>query len=129
MARVSILVVEDEADLAVTCARLLRRRGYDVITAGSCAEALSVLQRDALALVISDLRLADGDGLAVIRAARALETPAPVIAMTGFGSGAVWREVTAAGASACLAKPFSAGDFMALVDRLLVGGSPAPAAR
>jgi len=124
--RKAILVVDDETDLAVTCARLLRRRGYAVTTAGSCADGLSVLQRDAPALVVSDLRLPDGDGLAIVRAARALPIPATVIVITGFGSSSIWQSAQEAGANAYLAKPFSVHAFTALVDQLLAGVADQP---
>jgi DNA-binding response OmpR family regulator len=122
----AILVVDDEADLAMTCARLLRRRGYAVTTAGSCADGLTMLRRDAPVLVVSDLRLPDGDGLAIVRAARALPVPATVIVITGFGSSSIWQSAQEAGASAYLAKPFSVHAFTALVDQLLAGVADQP---
>jgi DNA-binding NarL/FixJ family response regulator len=70
-----------------------------------------VLQRDAPALVVSDLRLPDGDGLSIVRAARALPIPAMVIVITGFGSASIWQSAQEAGASAYLAKPFSVHAF------------------
>src|SRR6266496_366947 len=64
-----ILVVEDEADLAVTYDRLLRRQGYRVVTAASRAEGLESIESAPPALVIADLRLPDGNGIDIIRAA------------------------------------------------------------
>src|SRR5262245_4850659 len=122
----AILVVDDEEDLAVTCARLLRRRGYAVTTAGSCADGLTVLQRDAPALVVSDLRLPDVYGLSIVRAARSLPIPATVIVITGFGSASIWQSAQEAGATAYLAKPFSVHAFTALVDQLLAGVADQP---
>jgi DNA-binding response OmpR family regulator len=62
-----ILVVDDEADLVVTYERLLRRRGYGVVSARSCRDGLLIVEREPLALVIADLRLPDGDGLDLVR--------------------------------------------------------------
>jgi two-component system repressor protein LuxO len=103
-----ILVVEDEPDLAITYDRLLRREGYRVVRAGSCAEALQALASAAPALVIVDLRLPDGDGLDIIRAARACTPRIPVIVVTAFASRAARDSARASGASAFLAKPFIA---------------------
>ena len=110
-----ILVVEDEADLVVTYDRLLRREGYRVVTAASLAEGLKAIESSPPALVISDLRLPDGDGLGIIRAARSLDPPAPVIVVTAFASRAARDAALASGASAFLAKPFPASALLRLV--------------
>ena len=110
-----ILVVEDEADLVVTYDRLLRREGYRVATAGSRAEGLKAIESSPPVLVISDLRLPDGDGLDIIRAARALDPPAPVIVVTAFASRAARDAALASCASAFLAKPFPASALLRLV--------------
>jgi DNA-binding NtrC family response regulator len=78
-----ILVVDDERDLAATCERLLRRLGYRVITADSCAAALAALGADAPVLVISDVRLPDGSGLDVVSAAQRRPKRIPSIVITG----------------------------------------------
>lgn len=110
-----ILVVEDEADLVVTYDRLLRREGYRVVTAASLAEGLKAIESSPPALVISDLRLPDGDGIGIIQAARALDPPAPVIVVTAFASRAARDSALASGAAAFLAKPFPASALLRLV--------------
>ena len=110
-----ILVVEDEADLVVTYDRLLRREGYRVVTAASLAEGLKAIELSPPALVISDLRLPDGDGIGIIQAARALDPPAPVIVVTAFASRAARDSALASGAAAFLAKPFPASALLRLV--------------
>jgi CheY-like chemotaxis protein len=114
-----ILVVDDEADFVANYQRLLRRRGYRVVSAGSRGDGLVILERDPLALVITDLRLPDGDGLELVRAARRLPTPTPSIVVTGFASEASRMAALAAGASAYLAKPFVAASFISLVEKTL----------
>jgi CheY-like chemotaxis protein len=125
----SILIVDDETDLAATCARLLRRRGYGVVAAASRAEGLAALAGDQHDLVVADLRLRDGDGLDVLRAARALSSSRPVIVITGFASDRTRQEAFAAGAAAFLSKPFSLVEFASLVERLLGPGAPDSAPR
>ena len=122
-ARHLILVVEDEADLAATCERLLRRRGHAVVAVGSRAAALASLEHASLALVVSDVRLPDGNGLDVVRAAAAMQPRVPVVVMTGRASDAGRSQACAAGAVAYLPKPFSVESFANLVDRALVGGA------
>jgi two-component system, NtrC family, response regulator PilR len=117
-----ILVVDDEADLVASYERLLRRKGFRVVSAGSRGEGLVLVGREPLALVITDLRLPDGDGLDLVRAARRLPTPTPSMVVTGFASEASRTAAMAAGASAFLAKPFAASAFTSLVESMLRAG-------
>ncbi len=114
-----VLVVDDEADLRVTYERLLRRQGYRVVCAESRRQGLWLLQGEPLALVVSDLRLPDGDGLDVVRAARASPVPTPAIVVTGFPSAESRQAAMAAGASAFLVKPFSASGLARVVSEVL----------
>jgi CheY-like chemotaxis protein len=118
-ARGPILVVDDEADLISTYERLLRRGGYRVVTAGTRGAGLAIVEREPLALVITDLRLPDGDGLDLVRAARQLPMATPTIVVTGFASEASRTAALAAGAAAYLAKPFGASAFVSLVQSTL----------
>jgi DNA-binding response OmpR family regulator len=112
----SILVVEDEPDLVGTYERILRRMGYAVITAGTRQAALDTLRSTpTFDLVIADLRLPDGDGLDVVRAARQGHSATPVIVVTGYASEASRVSALAAGASAYVAKPFAIAWFADLV--------------
>ena len=114
-----ILVVDDEADFVANYQRLLRRQGYRMISAGSRGDGLVIVEREPLALVITDLRLPDGDGLELVRVARRLPTPTPSIVVTGLASGASRMAALAAGASGYLAKPFAAASFISLVEKTL----------
>ena len=111
-----VLVVDDEADFLAIYERLLGRQGYEVITAKSRAAGLAVVRGEHRPdLVISDLRLPDGDGLDVVRAARGTADPPPVIVITGYPSEETRRAATAAGATAFFAKPFAAAMLLAAV--------------
>jgi DNA-binding response OmpR family regulator len=110
-----VLVVDDEADFLATYERLLRREGFDVVTVTSRAAGLAVLATETLQLVISDLRLPDGDGLDVVRAARGLGVPVPVIVVTGYPSDETRRAALAAGATTFLAKPFTAAMLLTMI--------------
>jgi two-component system response regulator HydG len=124
--RPCILAVDDEADLLATYERLLGRQGYRVTTATTRSMALDGLGREHPVLVVADLRLADGDGLDVVRAARALGTPPLVIVVTGFPSSESRQQALNAGASAYLLKPFRVATFAGLVQDLLHPRSRGP---
>jgi two-component system response regulator PrrA len=110
-----VLVVDDEADFLATYERLLRREGYEVVTVTSRAAGLAALAGEPPDLVISDLRLPDGDGLDVVRAARAARDAVPVIVITGYPSDETRRAALAAGATTFLAKPFAAAVLLAAI--------------
>jgi len=115
-----ILLVEDEADLVTTYERLLQRRGYRAVLAGSRREGLLVVEREPLALVVTDVRLPDGDGLDIVRAARrTMPGPTPSLVVTGFASDASRTAALTAGASGYLSKPFAAAAFLSLVENTL----------
>ncbi len=114
-----VLVVDDESDMAATYARLLRRQGHRVVCVGTRAAGIRAVAADPPSLVIADLRLPDGDGLDVVRAARALPAPAPVIVATVLASRETRQAAIAAGAAAFLAKPFTAESFSTLVTQVL----------
>ncbi len=120
-----MLVVDDEADLTATYVRLLERHGYRAIAVGTRREALDILAKEPLALVISDVRLPDGNGLDVVRAASAAPAPTRAIVITGFSSEAARLAAFEAGASAYFAKPFSAPGLIAAVRELSQPARPA----
>jgi DNA-binding response OmpR family regulator len=116
-----VLVVDDEADFLTTYERLLRRQGYDVMTVTSRAAGLAALAGEPPHLVISDLRLPDGDGLDVVRAARGARQPVPVIVVTGYPSDGTRRAALEAGATTFLAKPFTAAALLAAIGSSMDG--------
>lgn len=117
--RPSILAVDGEGDLLATYERLLARQGYRVVPASSRERGLSLIEMIRPHLVIAELRLPDGDGLDIARAARALPPPSPpVIIVTAYGWAGAREASMAAGASAFVLKPFSATALGALVRRL-----------
>ncbi len=124
-----VFVVDDEPDLVATYRRLLRRHGLQVVSARSRAQALATLPASSPRLLIVDLRLPDGDGLDVVRAARALPTPTPVIVITGMTSAAMREAAMSAGASAFINKPFSTEALSNLVRSILDLDGPGPAKR
>jgi two-component system, NtrC family, response regulator PilR len=119
-----VLVVEDEKDLVETYERLLRRQGCSMTATGTVHDGLAALETQRFALIIADLRLPDGNGVDVVRAARERPDAPPVIVVTGFASPQTRQEALDAGATAYLAKPFSALVLASLI-RDAIAASPA----
>src|SRR5690606_15665335 len=84
-----ILVVDDEADLRELLELTLVGMGLDVDCAGSLADADGLLERQAYALCLTDMRLPDGDGLALVGAINRRYPPTPVAVITAYGSAGV----------------------------------------
>jgi two-component system cell cycle sensor histidine kinase/response regulator CckA len=114
-----ILVVDDEADMVATCVRLLRSLGYICLTAKDAAEAVALLDAERPDLLLTDLKLPVLDGLTVVRHARGLRDPVPVVVFTGYVSPDSRRASLEAGAAAYLKKPFTAEELRETVRRVL----------
>ncbi len=80
----NILLVDDEASARCTMALLLRKRGHQVREADGVVSAIDALDREAFDLVLTDLRMPDGGGLDVLRAARTRRSDASVILLTAY---------------------------------------------
>ncbi|RPI53561.1 MAG: sigma-54-dependent Fis family transcriptional regulator [Acidobacteria bacterium] len=94
-------------------------QGHAVVEARNQREAAQALQQDRPALVLTDLRLPEGDGFGVLRAAKELDPELPVIVMTAYGS---IQDAVAAmkeGALDFLAKPVDPDHLLLMVDRAL----------
>ena len=81
-----ILIVEDKDSLRTMLRHALEAQGHTVIEVRDQPEAVAALRTGRPGLVLSDLRLTDGDGFGVLRAAKELDPELPVIVMTAFGS-------------------------------------------
>ena len=97
----------------------LEAQGHTVVEARDQPEAVAALQAVRPAMVLSDLRLPDGDGFGVLRAAKDLDAELPVVVMTAFGN---IQDAVAAmkeGALDFLAKPVDPDHLLLLVERAL----------
>jgi CheY-like chemotaxis protein len=118
----TILVVDDEPDLAATCERLLGRVGHVSLRAHTGLDAMALIDRERPDLVVADLRLPGADGLTVARHARGHAPPIPVILMTAYDSPQARSAARDSGVDAYLAKPFSNAAFLDAVQRALSSG-------
>ena len=118
-----VVVVEDEASLRELYGDLLRARGHEVIGFGTIAEAEKRLAKQVPDLLLLDLRLPDGDGLALLEKLRGQGFRAPAIVLTATGT--VDRAVQAlrAGASDFLIKPCDNARFLSAVEAALGAGT------
>jgi DNA-binding NtrC family response regulator len=102
----TVLIVDDEANLRRLLGLVLQEDGHTVLEAASVAEARARLGEADVQLVVTDQRLGDGDGLAVLAAAHDLAPSAPVLFLTAYATVELAVSAMRAGAFDVIAKPF-----------------------
>lgn len=113
----AVLVVEDEPSLQLALHDLLAEAGFSVAVVGSLAEATSELKARTWDVVLSDMRLPDGDGLSVLEQANTLADPPAVVFLTAYGTVERAVEAMKGGAADFLSKPFDDDHLLAVVRR------------
>ncbi len=113
-----ILFVEDEAAIADPFGRALARQGFEVIVAGSIAQARARFARDSPDLVLLDLTLPDGDGRDLCRELRSA-SPVPIIMLTARGTELDRVTGLEIGADDYVVKPFSGAEVVARIRAVL----------
>jgi DNA-binding NtrC family response regulator len=101
-----VLVVDDRPEMAEMIADDLCERGYDGMAVFSGREALGLLDSERIDAMVTDLRMPEIDGLALLRASRQLDPTRPVILMTAFEAVDTAIEASEHGVCHYLTKPF-----------------------
>src|SRR6185436_7573172 len=114
-----ILLVEDKDSLRRVLRLTLENAGYTVTEAADARAALKEIAAGPHKLVLTDLRMPNGSGLDVLRAARAADGNIPVIVMTAFGSIDEAVQAMKDGAHDFLQKPVDSNHLLLLVERAL----------
>jgi two-component system response regulator HydG len=100
-----ILIVDDNEESLHSLEMALGRSGYQILTATGGREAIDLLEREPVDVVVSDLRMPDVSGLEVLQAARSLDPAPAVILLTAYGTIESAVEALKAGAYNYLTKP------------------------
>jgi two-component system KDP operon response regulator KdpE len=120
-----VLVCDDEPQILRALRVVLRDAGYEVLPAGTAAEALDLAALRAPDAAILDLVLPDGDGIAVTRALREW-SQLPILVLSAVGEEEQKVRALEAGADDYLTKPFSARELVARLRAALRRAAPAP---
>jgi two-component system, NtrC family, response regulator PilR len=110
-----ILVVDDESSMRELLEIMLRKEGYVVTVAASRAAAATALATGPVDLVVSDIRLPDGDGIEILRQIKASSPGTVVVMMTAFGSTETAVAAMKLGAHDYLTKPFDMEELKLVV--------------
>lgn len=119
MSHAAVIVVEDDPALREALCATLDLAGYRSLPAGDGMAALSLLERERPALVVSDVQMQPMDGTALLHALRRRRPDLPVVLMTAFGTIRSAVQAVRDGAVEYLAKPFEPAALVGLVSQLL----------
>jgi len=115
----SILVIDDKDSMRKMVAQTLTEEGYNVETAETGPEGIEKARLKPFDLVITDLKMPDMDGLAVLSALKEINTETAVLVMTAYGTIETAVEAMKNGAVDFLTKPFATQHMLVLVDKAL----------
>jgi PAS domain S-box-containing protein len=119
----TILIVEDERQVAAVASRILSARGYSPVVVGSAVEALGLIDggETAVDMVLTDLVMPEMAGSQLAEEIHARRVDLPMVFMSGYTN----RPDSLPGGAFFLAKPFTSAALLAVVEDALVGsGSP-----
>jgi len=114
-----ILLVEDKDSLRRVMRLTLENAGYSVTEAADARAAINEIERAPHRVVLTDLRMPNGSGIDVLRAARGADSDVPVIVMTAYGSIDEAVQAMKDGAHDFLQKPVDSNHLLLLVERAL----------
>jgi DNA-binding NtrC family response regulator len=114
-----LLIVDDESAMRMALEASFRQSGWQVATAGGVAEGIAAFRQDPCGLVVTDMRMGDGDGLQLMQGIRQMAAHTPVIFLTAYGN--VNEAVYAIQEGACdyLVKPVPFERLKQAVQRIL----------
>ena len=113
----SILIVDDDELMQETLSDVLRKGGYEIFSVTSGNEALSLIKKNIIDLVLLDMRLPDVDGLEVQRKIKAFDTEILVIIMTAYSDIQTAVSAMKSGAYHYINKPFELEELKLLIEK------------
>jgi len=119
MSDTRVLVVDDERSMRDLLAIMLKQAGHEVALAEGGAQAIDSMTRESFDLVITDLRMREVDGLAVLRAAKEHSPQTVVLVVTAFASTETAVEAMKLGAYDYITKPFKMDEIKLIVANAL----------
>ena len=101
-----ILIIDDEENMRHMLSSLLKRLGYEVVTASNGQAGMAVLTETSVDVILCDIRMPEMDGMEFLRQVSAANIPATIIMMSAFGSIDTALAAMRLGAYDYISKPF-----------------------
>jgi two-component system response regulator HydG len=115
----TVLVVDDEANILEALQKVLTKEGFEVLTAGNGRQALEILRRQPVRVMITDLRMPGMTGDDLLKAAKAITPEVEIIVMTAYGTIENAVEAMKLGAYDFVSKPLKRANVVAAVSKAL----------
>lgn len=115
----SVLIVEDDITFSLMLTTWLGKKGFVARSSSSVAEAKRLIDKDGFDLVISDLRLPDGDGIDLLRWIKAQKRSLPLIMMTGYAEIQTAVQAMKLGAADYIAKPLNPDELLGKINEII----------
>ena len=116
----NLLIVDDELVVCESCAKVIKKRGYQVKYCVSGREALNVLEKEDFDIVFSDLKMMDLGGMEVLKYLKDNKPDVVCVIITGYATIASAVETMKLGAFDYLPKPFTSQELLAVLDKAVV---------
>lgn len=117
----NVLVVDDDPNLTDLLVDTLAALGYQPFSAGSAPEALQILSKTRIDLVISDINMPEMSGLELLQEIKKKNQRLPVMLITGISTDSIKDRAFSQGADGFLSKPFRIGTMEVEIGKLLQG--------
>ena len=114
-----ILIVDDEPIARDNLAHILKKDGYTPLLAENGQQAIDILKKEEVDLVLTDLRMRGVDGMAVLAETKNLWPSTEVVVITGYASVDTAVEAMRLGAYHYISKPFKINELRAIVEKAL----------
>jgi two-component system, NtrC family, response regulator AtoC len=114
-----ILIVDDELNMRLVLSAMLKKEGFEVSSASDGREALQILQSSGTAVVITDLKMPDIDGMELLSRISERYPEIPVIMITAHGTIATAVEALKKGAFDYITKPFELDDLKNIIAKAI----------
>jgi len=111
-----VLVVDDDHEMVRTLCDVLRLRGWEALGAHSGEEALELLSRNEVAVVLMDIKMPGLDGVATCKVVKQRSPGLRVLLMTAHGGTEAMDEAEREGAWRVVRKPLDLATLFALLD-------------
>jgi len=113
----TILVVDDEEMLRKILSKILTKEGYNVHLASTGHEALEILRREKIDLLITDVKMPEMDGFDLLKTVKIDYPQIGIIVMTAFGDAYTVRDALLLGADEYITKPFKSFEIVMVIER------------
>ena len=114
-----ILIIDDEEDMLENCSRILERNKYSCITTSDSLKALEITSKERPAIVLTDLKMPEKDGIEVLKDIKGFDPSIIVIVFTAYATIPFAVEAIRKGAFDFIAKPFTSDQLRVSVERAL----------